>query len=447
MPHDSLMRHARGLLSALRGYARSETLRARVGTVFSTLLLRVITLASKLLLMVALARWLTPAEMAEYGLLVATASVGMTIAGLEIYSITARQIVKSPDEHKARVLRDQFVAFPIVHLALGLVAFVAVRAGLLEPAVAATIWMLIVIENISHECFRVLIVLGRPVVANWVLFIRTGAWAFLLVGLFWTFPSWRTLGLVVALWLLSGTLSIGLALWSVRDLPWGTTRGRPVDWRWLGASIAKGWPFMSSAVLALVLAYGDRYVLTGLVDRNALGVFTLYSTLAIAVSSLATTAVSQHFLPRVIDAAQTSLMEFRGSLRRFAVANLLFVTALVLVALPAIHVVVFVVGNPIYATELETYYALTVAAGLRSLTDVPSYALYAGHKDRTLLATNMIAAVISISASLLLIPSFGIKGAAIAALLASTSLYVLQAVMAAFMLRTLHRRDAAPMRT
>lgn len=429
----------RGLRTALLNLVRLDAVRVRLESMLFTLLLRALTLASKLLLLVALARWLSPAEVAEYGLIVATASVGMTVAGLELYSITAREIVKSSKVRQARTLRDQFAVYPIAYLILGIVGVAAAQAGVLPASVAAKIWLLVVVESISHECFRILVVLGRPIGANLVLFVRTGAWAYLVIGVFWYAHSWRTLGIVISAWLIGAGLSIVLAMWIVRDLPWRATRGVAVDWPWLRASIIKGWPFMLSAVLALILTYGDRFILTGFVDRNSLGVFTLYSTLAIAISSLATTAVSQHFLPRVIRAHQTSLLEFRSSLRRFAAVNLLFVVALVLIALPAIHLVVLAVGNPIYSSELQTYYALMGAAGLRSLSDVPSYALYAGHKDRTLLVTNVVAAIISLCASLMLIPTYGTIGAGIAALVSATSLYVLQTIMAALLMKTLRR--------
>ncbi|MCK1382420.1 hypothetical protein IVB33_39380, partial [Bradyrhizobium sp. 24] len=101
---------------------------AVAGTV-AALVLRALTLASRFLLSLLLARMLSPAEMGQYGLLTATLAFALLAVGLEFYSYTLRELVPATPERRARIIADQMVLGTAALVAVGIVVAVAIAAG------------------------------------------------------------------------------------------------------------------------------------------------------------------------------------------------------------------------------------------------------------------------------------------------------------------------------
>src|SRR5437763_7042435 len=73
---------------------------------------------------------------------------------------------------------------------------------------------------------------------------------------------------------------------------------------------------MLTAAGALVISYVDRFVIDRFVGREALGIYTFYSTILIGLSSLGG-SVSHQFLPKVIAGHAAGAAAFRAALRPF----------------------------------------------------------------------------------------------------------------------------------
>src|ERR1700759_3999044 len=98
--------------------------RPAIMAAMSVLSLRGLTLASRFLLSVLLARTLSPDAMGDYGLITATLAFALLGLGLEFYSYTHREIVPASAQRRAQIIADQFalaaVAFATAVLFSGL---------------------------------------------------------------------------------------------------------------------------------------------------------------------------------------------------------------------------------------------------------------------------------------------------------------------------------------
>ena len=79
-------------------------------------ILRGLTLASRFLLTLLLARMLSPAEMGEYGLLTAALAFALLAIGLEFYSYTLREMVPATPARRTRIIADQMTLAAIALL-------------------------------------------------------------------------------------------------------------------------------------------------------------------------------------------------------------------------------------------------------------------------------------------------------------------------------------------
>src|SRR5882724_1415591 len=94
--------------------------RPAVAGAASVLILRGLTLASRFLLSLVLARMLSPAEMGQYGLLTAVLAFALLAIGLEFYSYTFREMVAATPVERTRIIADQIFLAAIALLVVGL---------------------------------------------------------------------------------------------------------------------------------------------------------------------------------------------------------------------------------------------------------------------------------------------------------------------------------------
>jgi O-antigen/teichoic acid export membrane protein len=80
------------------------------------------------------------------------------------------------------------------------------------------------------------------------------------------------------------------------------------------------------------------------------------------------------------------------------------------------------VGKAVYEDNLGTFFLLLGGAVIRSVADVPMYALYARHRDLALLGVTLTAFAAAVALNLALVPTLGIQGAALAAIAGASTL-------------------------
>jgi O-antigen/teichoic acid export membrane protein len=292
----------------------------------------------------------------------------------------------------------------------------------------------LITEHISLEATRILIITERPVRAYVGVFLRGGIWVYAMAVLMFTTPSMRTLETVLVWWTLGGTLAIAFSAVSLSNLPWRELRGYRPDRKAIFAGLRTARPFMLTAAGALVISYVDRFVIDRFVGREALGIYTFYSTILIGLLSLGG-SVSHQFLPKVISGYAASAQAYRAALRTFFWSLLTLALGTTIISGLLMGPMLTMLGLSAYVSSIGVFYAMLPGIFLRILADVPSYALYAARSDNYLLFCNLGAALVSTLLNVLLIPVFGIYGAALTGGIASAVLFLSLAFLAVGKLR------------
>ena len=405
-------------------------------------ILRGLTLASRFLLSLLLARMLSPAEMGEYGLLTAALAFALLAIGLEFYSYTLREMVPASPTGRTRIIADQITLGVIALLVLGILVLAAILAGWFPSRLAPWFLLILITEHISLEATRILIITERPVRAYVGVFLRGGIWVYAMAVLMFTTPSTRTLETVLVWWALGGTLAIAFSAVSLSNLPWRELRGYRPDWNAIFAGLRTARPFMLTAAGALIISYVDRFVIDRFVGREALGIYTFYSTISIGLLSLGA-SVSHQFLPKIISGYAAGAEAYRAALRSFFWSLLALALGTTIISGLVMGPMLNILGLSVYASGIWVFYAMLPGIFLRMLADVPSYALYAARSDSYLLFCNLGAALISTLLNVLLVPIFGIFGAALTGGVASAVLFVSLAFLAVREVREDRREPGA----
>lgn len=409
-------------------------------TSFFNLGLRGLTLASKFLLMLFLARYLQPEEMGIYGLMTATVASALFFLGLDFYVFSTRALLAEGVKNQARLIRDQAVfhgAIYVLALPLLLVVF---SAGVLPWSYLGWMYLLLILEHVSQEAYRLLIALSLPVEANVTLFLRSGAWVYAVCAMVFWLPATRDLTTIWAGWGFGVALSLIYAGWALRGLGWRQALREPIDWPWLRAGLVTALPFFASTLALKTIEYSDRYFIEHFCGKADVGIYTFFIGIANSVQAFIFAGVLSILYPKLLQAAQHGEMDvYRAHFRKMTRMTVLGVLVVGLVAAAAIVPLLWVIDRPIFSEHLPIYWLLIVSAGVTSLGQIPHYGLYAQKQDRMLVVSTFIAVGFSLAGNAFLIPKWGLMGAAIA----STTAMGVLGIIKAFALARLSRKQQA----
>lgn len=353
--------------------------------------LSAVALGSRLLLIVALAKLLEPAEVGLYGLFAATVAFSLIVIGGDFYTYSQRELLSSPPERRSFVLQHQMLAAGLLYVVLLPLPGIVFWLEVMPWRLATWFFALLVAEHIAQEMDRLLIALHRQLIASTVLFLRVGLWAWIIVPLMWLHPELRCLETIFAAWLAGCLLAIVLGgsviWWNTR--PWQLWR---IDSAWIQRGIVVSLTFLVATLSSRALLTFDRYAVEYFSSTEFLGAYVVYAGMAMTISNILDPAVFAFLYPRLVSAYKTGDIEkYKSTMREMALsaAGLSVIVALAIAAL-APYLFDWI-DKPIYSEHLEILWMLQLAGVIYILSRVPHYGLYARGADKSLMAAHIMA--------------------------------------------------------
>lgn len=352
----------------------------RVGATFA----RLWTLVVRFALVFFLARFLTPDEVGLYGLVVATVGFTIYLLGLDLYTYTSREILRTPQPQWRSQVISHFALLAIVG-AVGLPLSVLVFAvGLLPWSVLLWFLLLVPTEHIGYEIDRMLIAMSDQLSASVLVFVRQGILPTIIIPLFIFVPGSRSLDTVFFIWVAFNLIAVlaGLAL-LIRKTR-NATRVR-VDWGWARAGVRIALPFLVGTLALKGLFTFDRQAVLIFGSLADVGAYTFAMSVAAGLTSVLAVAVHQFSYPQLVQSAhQHDEVSFKRQLRSLWVQSVLLVVLAIGATFVLGPVLVQWVGGSVYAENAWLLPASMFAIGLYNLSMVPHYELYAIQADRVI---------------------------------------------------------------
>lgn len=380
-------------------------------------------LVAKFLLVLCLVRYFQPSELGLYGIVAAMVAYALFFLGMEFYNYTSRTLVGASPRDQVIIIRDQFILYALTFCALSPLFYLLFYHHVLPYSICFLFFILVIAEHVSNELMRVLIVLSRPYLANVVFFLRQGLWIIVLLPLFYFVPASREFSAVFIAWIAGALLSIVVAGVGLYQLPWRCMWQAPIQWLRLMHGLNVSRPFMISAFCALSMLYIERFFVNYYCGLDAVGIYTFYAGLSLTLHNLVNTGVSKMRLAHLLAAwKQHDMPQFQHESVRMLKDTTLFVLVFAALSVCLIYPFINLIGKSVYLSQVPIFYCLLFGAACRSIADVPLYTLYAQHNDRLLLSINFAAFCIMILGNALLVPRFGLMGAACSSAAASLAL-------------------------
>ncbi len=382
--------------------------------------IRSLTLAAKFLLLLSIVHYFHLNDLGQYGIISALIAYTLFFLGVEFYNYSMRILVDASSIQRVLVIRDQFILYSIIFVITLPFIYLLFKINYFPKNLYLWFLVIVVLEHASNELMRILIALGKPNGANIVFFIRQGLWVYFLLLLFFFYPNLRNMDSIFIAWISGAALSIFIALYMLRFLPWYLIYQHPINWLTIFYGIKISRPFLISAFCALGLLYLERFFINYYCGLAAVGIYTFYSGLSITIHTLVNTGVSKMRLAPLVNAWKTNdSYQFYTESMYLLKYTVFFVLFFALISVLLIHPLIIILNKNLYLVHIKIFYILLLSAICRSIADVPLYCLYAQHEDNLLLWINLLSFLCMLIGNIIFVPQYGMKGAAISSVIAS----------------------------
>ncbi len=394
-----------------------KKIRSTHWTTSINLIIRGSTMVGKFILIYLLADTLTVEQNGIWGIFATSISLSLYVVGLDLYTYSTRRILDYPIAERSPMLRDQMVFYLISYAVLFPILAMLFVFDVIEWRFAIFLYAILVFEHLAQESYRTFVVFSRPILANIILFLRSGVWTYLLI-LLWAlgFDEVKNLKAVYVFWLGGGVAAFILTLIFLSKFKFNAVRHIPINWGWIRQGIKVSALFFIGTVGYKIIEFADRYFIDFYHGKEEVGVYTFYASMCNMVETFVHTSVIILFSPKLIESFHRSNFAYRKTHAKFAknvVLNTLIVSVvLLLVMIPLLRQI----ESQEYIRAYPTFIVLVLAKVALNFSLVFHYILYVRKNDFPIIKATVLAAIINILLNFILIPPMGVMGAALATL-------------------------------
>lgn len=348
----------------------------------------------RLLLIVILAKYLSPSDLGQFGLMIATVSFGVQLIGGEYYAYSQRELVAMPKTTWSTVIKGHIKAQLILYSIFLPVHTLIFIYGLMAWEYIFWLFALLIVEHLSQEITRLLIVLQKQFIASTIIFLRSGIWVFALFILFNYQEEYRNLTAVYSAWILGCLLSVGVGLLVLLNvIPKG--EGLSSDFKWIMKGFKIAVIFLIASISFKSLLTFDKYLLEIIGSSQELGAYIFYMAIVIGVFNFLDPAVFSFLYPRLLKSYQL------GQFRKFKriLNELLYSTVTLSIVLSVLIWLVVpeltaLVSDSTYFQHVDSLILLISVGFVATIGYIPHYALYAAGEEIWIIISNVVAVLV-----------------------------------------------------
>ncbi|MBK6732228.1 MAG: polysaccharide biosynthesis C-terminal domain-containing protein [Bacteroidetes bacterium] len=382
------------------------------------LILRGLSLTGKFLFVIFLAKHVTTEQLGEWGIFSTSIALSLYLVGLDFYTYSTRSILEYPEEERGALLRNQFVFYIISYIILFPLMSLLFFFGVIEMKFILFFYIILIFEHLAQESYRTFVVFSKPLIANIILFLRTGLWAFILV-LLWSagYDNFKPLKIIFLFWTSGGIMAMTVSIYFFSKFKFKSFKNIPIDWQWIRRGVKVSLLFFVGTIAFKLIDFADRYFIDYYHTKTDVGIYTFYSSMANLVEIIVHTAVVIVFSPRLIENFHHSNYDYRITQSKFTKQMALFTVLAAILLLIIIYPIILFLDKNEFLQQFDAFIILVIAEMIFNATLIFHYILYVRKHDIAIVKATVAAAVFNILLNFILIPQFSILGAAIASAL------------------------------
>ncbi|MGH1968213.1 hypothetical protein ACRCKK_07590, partial [Acinetobacter baumannii] len=320
--------------------------------------IRALTLLGKFILLFYMAKFLNPEEVGVYGLFVVLVSYSLYAVGFDFYTFSTRELVLKDKTEWGGFLKSQ--SFLIIFAYIVILPIILFLASYSIPIKwLFFLGLLIVLEHLNQELMRLLIIDKKTVLANNLLFIRSGLWCYLIIGCMIFSLVEKQLDNILYAWIGFDLIALIMG-WLALKKGLVFNKSQQIQIEWLKSGLKICVPLLISTLILRAITTVDRLWLEQLEGLKVIAAYSLFIGLTNAIISFLETGVFSFIYPKMIQEKDNSA-NFRMLIRKMFFQSLglaLFISSVLVISFPYF---LHWIGKDIYYAYKNIFYIVLFA--------------------------------------------------------------------------------------
>jgi O-antigen/teichoic acid export membrane protein len=367
-------------------------------------------------------------DFGTFGLVAATVSIFIPLLGFRLDYIVSREIINCSEDVAARKMHDQLVIYCATYLIAIVCLFFLFKTALfqqIEISFFIIISLLIALETIGTIFCSNINSLGKPIAANLLLFVRSASWVFLIPFLPQGLAHTTILKNILYLWIFGAITSNVLVGLVLRKYPWQKVYKSKINKVWLTESFKMSYLIWIGSFSLAIANYCNRFVSEAFLNRELVGVVTLYTAIIIAVGSLLDSGLYAFARRRfVIKSSQEPMQDLLTDCKKTSLQAFIFAFCLCVFGGLIFKNLFLFFQKQEYYLNINLFYLLLVGCFISAGSFSFYLFLYAKHKDGLVFASDMMQMILSLCFNIAFVKIFGLIGVGISAILTSFIIFI-----------------------
>jgi O-antigen/teichoic acid export membrane protein len=383
----------------------------------SLIMIRMIALCFKFLLIVTIAKQYGMYELGVVSIFQAILMCSVFLIGFDIYSYCNREVIDITSEAEKNELFGIHVIFMLIGMAIWFIPVLFLSIKLLPKHLIIITLLIILFEYLNTEIYRYKISLKMPIHANVNLLLRNGLLGALLYILFFfnikidfyhIFIIWFSLELICFLY---GTILLKNQFISF-------TLYNSSNFENIKIILRSAVPMYLASGCLRIIEYLDRFFIESILDKESLGVYTWYFSIANVSQIICYTAVILENFPKLVKKRNETEFNriFIKLRRRLLIWSSAISLVLAIVLLPMTHYI----GKKLSFEEILLFTIMLISNTILCTSWSYYYHLYIGGKESLIFKSNAIQLLSMGFLLTIFTPIYGIIGASFSVLLSTT---------------------------
>lgn len=391
--------------------------------------LRGLSIVSKFFLILYITKYFSLSDLGVYGIFFTTITILVLVLGLDFYMFNTREILSVDYDKRLSLILNQSILHIITYLLILPLVLGVFYFNILPWQYLVWFYGILIAEHLSQELYRLFITLSKPLFANFLLFIRTSSWIYILLFI-WIYDEskqFHNLELIWKMWFLGSVASILLGIYQLKKTIHIPNSSNSINFKWIQKGLTISAIFFLSTIMLKTIEFSDRYMIQYWLNNEDLGIYTFYANFTNVAQTIVFTLVVMIHSPKILEFANQNNFTAYRKLKTIFNKQIIFISLIsFFVVIVAIYGALYLINKTTLYNNLMTFYILNFSILMQNYVLIYYYDLYSQKKDKRILTSTIIGAILNIVLNIILIPQYGIIGAAIATLLSIISILITQ---------------------
>ena len=351
----------------------------------------------------------TESEFGLYSLIISSIYISLILIGFDVYLDCNRKIIqKEETKEQAFILNNQLASYIPFYFLFSIVIFF-IPERIIPKEFIFLFFSVSIIEHLNSEIFRLLLALRKTVIANLLFFIRNGLWPLVILVLYY-FNFQFNISILLSYWLYASILALIIGLIFLRkkyklDLSL-------IDKKTIIASYKYAFIFFIGTIAYKIVEFSDRYFIDYYLDKESVGVYSLYSQFGSVLNTIIFTIVISIGYPKLLKAIYSNNLKQIIKERNNMLMEIVIISILTLLGgYLLLDNLLAIIDKPLYFKFDYLFYLVIISNIIFNLSYVYHFIMIGYQKDFKITILTLIGAAINIILNIILIQKYGIIGA------------------------------------